>query len=137
ALYGLKQAPRAWYSRIESYFQREGFIKCPSEHTLFVKTDDRDSLLIVSLYVDDLIFTGNNEVMFSKFKDSMKNEFDMSDLGKMSHFLGVEVVQNAKGIFITQAKYARDILERFDMLNCNSLQCPIVLGQILCLQFVS
>ncbi|KAK2442749.1 putative mitochondrial protein [Trifolium repens] len=128
ALYGLKQAPRAWYSRIESYFQREGFIKCPSEHTLFVKTDDGDSLLIVSLYVDDLIFTGNNEAMFSKFKDSMKNEFDMSDLGRMSHFLGVEVVQNAKGIFISQAKYARDILERFDMLNCNAVQCPIVPG---------
>ena len=59
ALYGLKQAPRAWYSRIESYFLREGFHKCPYEHSLFVKNGDRGKLLIACLYVDDLLFTGN------------------------------------------------------------------------------
>jgi len=128
ALYGLKQAPRAWYSRIDSYFKREGFIKCPSEHTLFVKTGSKGTILIVSLYVDDLIFTGNNERMFSDFKESMKKEFDMSDLGKMCHFLGVEVVQDAKGIFINQARYTRNILERFDMRNCNDVHCPIIPG---------
>lgn len=60
ALYGLKQALRAWYSRIESYFVREGFKKCPYEHTLFIKTADGGKILIVCLYVDDLIFTGSD-----------------------------------------------------------------------------
>jgi len=92
-LYGLKQAPRAWYSRIESYFLKEGFERCPHEHTLFVKTSSNGKFLIISLYVDDLIFTGNDESMFAEFKKSMMVEFDMTDLGKMKYFLGVEVMQ--------------------------------------------
>ena len=115
ALYGLKQAPRAWYSRIETYFIKEGFTKCPYEHTLFIKTADGGKILIVCLYVDDLIFTGNDEVMFEQFKKSMKIEFNMTDLGRMKYFLGIEVLQKADGIFITQRKYAQEILERFNM----------------------
>lgn len=128
ALYGLKQAPRAWYSRIEGYFIKEGFEKCYCEHTLFVKTENGGNILIVSLYVDDLIFTGNNEDMFVKFKQSMMKEFAMTDLGKMKYFLGVEVTQNEKGIFINQRKYAHEVLERFGMSNSNSVKNPIVPG---------
>lgn len=65
ALYGLKQTPRAWYSRIEAYFMKEGFEKCDYEHTLFIKTNKEGKVFIVSLYVDDLIFTGNDELMFT------------------------------------------------------------------------
>lgn len=60
ALYGFKQALRAWYSRIEVYFINEGFQKCVFEHTLFVKQNMEGSMLILSLYVDDLLFTGND-----------------------------------------------------------------------------
>jgi hypothetical protein len=98
-LYGLKHAPRAWYSRIEAYFLKEGFEKCPYEHTLFIKKSQGTSLLLVCLYVDDLIFTGNDEALFSSFKLSMMKEFDMTDLGRMRYFLGLEVVQRADGIF--------------------------------------
>jgi hypothetical protein len=127
ALYGLKQAPRAWYSRIEAYFIEEGFEKCHCEHTLFVKSGDEGKVLIVSLYVDDLIFTGNDGDMFRRFKESMKKEFDMTDLGKMRYFLGVEVVQNSDGIFMSQRKYAKEVLER-GMKHCNSAYNPIVPG---------
>ena len=58
-------------------------------------------VLIVSLYIDDLIFTGNDERMFEDFKASMKLEFDMTDLGKMKYFLGVEIMQNSEGIFLS------------------------------------
>lgn len=108
ALYGLKQVPRAWFSRIESHFIREGFEKCHSEHTLFTKTKEGGKILIVSLYVDDLIFTGNDEVMFAEFKSSMLREFDMTDLGKMRFFLGIEVLQSSDGIYICQKKYASE-----------------------------
>jgi len=128
ALYGLKQAPRAWYSRIEAYFIKEGFERCNCEHTLFIKRGDGGKILIVSLYVDDLIFTGNNESMFVKFKNSMKLEFDMTDLGKMKYFLGVEIFQNPEGIYISQRKYAKDILERFRMEKSTSVKNPIVPG---------
>ncbi|CAL9002860.1 unnamed protein product [Prunus brigantina] len=128
ALYGLKQAPRAWYSRIEAYFIKEGFTKCPYEHTLFIKTAGGGKILIVCLYVDDLIFTGNDEVMFEQFKKSMKLEFDMTDLGRMRYFLGIEVLQKTDGIFITQRRYAQEILERFNMDQCNSVHNPVVPG---------
>ena len=93
ALYGLKQGPRAWYNRIEAYFLKEGFEKCPYEHTLFLKKSSQGIFLLVCLYVDDLIFTGNDETLFSSFKHSMMKEFDMTDLGRMRYFLGLEVLQ--------------------------------------------
>jgi hypothetical protein len=128
ALYGLKQAPRAWYSKIEAYFLSENFEKCPYEHTLFIKSGDKDDILLVSLYVDDLIFTSNNLSLVEEFKNSMKKKFDMPDLGKMRYFLGVEVEQSQKGIFIHQQKYASEILARFGMDNCNKVCNPIVHG---------
>lgn len=128
ALYGLRQAPRACYNRIGPYFLKEGFEKCPYEHTLFLKSGAKTDMLIISLYVDDLIFAGNNEAMFSDFKESMKKEFDMTDLGRMSYFLGVEVVQNSSGIFVSQSKYTKEILERFGMDNSKPVDNPVVPG---------
>ncbi|RHN78204.1 putative RNA-directed DNA polymerase [Medicago truncatula] len=128
ALYDLKQAPRAWYSRIEAYFTKEGFERCPYEHTLFVKLSERGNILIVCFYVDDLIFTGNDENMFKEFKKSMEKEFNMSDLGKMHYFLGVEVIQNEEGIYICQRKYVTDLLERFGMEKSNLSRNPIAPG---------
>lgn len=128
ALYGLKQAPRAWYSRIDTYFSKAGFHKCPYEHTLYIKTGEKGNLLIVCLYVDDLIFTGNDECLFREFKQSMMKEFEMTDLGEMKYFLGTEVTQSAGGIFICQKKYAQEVLERFKMNDCNPVQIPIVPG---------
>lgn len=90
ALYGLKQAPRAWYSRIEAYFLKEGFQKCPYEHTLFIKIGEGGKMLIACLYVDDLIYTGDDIAIFEKFKQFMMLDFDMFDLGLMHYFLGIE-----------------------------------------------
>ena len=128
ALYGLKQAPRAWYSRIETYFLKQDFKKCTSEHTLFTKCKEDGKVLIVSIYVDDLIFTGNDRRLMEEFKSAMKDEFDMTDLGRMKYFLGVEVTQNNEGIFISQRKYAQDVLLRFGMNNSNATKTPMVPG---------
>lgn len=97
-------------------------IHCSSSHK------EKAGLLIVSLYVDDLIFTRSDERMFEDFKTSMKMEFDMTDLGKMKYFLGVEVVQNSEGIFLSQRKYAQEILEIFGMEKSNSVRNPMVPG---------
>ena len=128
ALYCLKQAPRAWYNRIESYFLKEGFQKCPYEHTLFLKRSSQGMFLLMCLYVDDLIFTGNDETLFSSFKNSMMKEFEMTDLGRMRYFLGLEVLQRSDGIFVCQKKYAQEVLERFNMAGCNVVFNPIVPG---------
>ncbi|PNX98724.1 retrotransposon-related protein [Trifolium pratense] len=83
-------------------------------------------ILIVSLYVDDLIYTGNDDELIRDFKRSMKRNFAMTDLGKMRYFLGVEVTQNDRGIFINQQKYAAKILTRFNMDSYNFVCSPIV-----------
>ncbi|GJY60111.1 retrovirus-related pol polyprotein from transposon TNT 1-94 [Tanacetum coccineum] len=128
ALYGLKQAPRAWYGRIEAYFTEQGFRKCPYKYSLFVKVEDRWRILMVCLYVDDLLFTGNDTVMFEKFKKSVMAEFDMSDLGRLHYFLGIEVVQSDAGIFISQRKYMQEILKKFRMKDCNPVSTPVEPG---------
>ena len=127
-MYGLKQAPRAWFSRVQDYFAKEDFTKSHNEETLFIKTNDQGNILIVSVYVDDLIYTGDDVAMMKEFKTSMQKEFVMSDFGKMRYFLGLEVSQTAHGIHISQAKYALEVLKRFDLENCNSVWNPMVPG---------
>ena len=97
SLYGLKQAPRAWYSRIDAYLLENGFGKCEGEPTLYIK-EKYDKMLIVVLYVDDVIFTGNYAYLIENFKTVMKDEFEMTDMGLMRYFLGIEVEKNENKI---------------------------------------
>nr|KYP66220.1 Retrovirus-related Pol polyprotein from transposon TNT 1-94 [Cajanus cajan] len=127
ALYGLKQAPRAWNVRIDKYFKEANFIKCPYEHALYIKAQGKD-ILIVCLYVDDLIFTGNNPSMFEEFKKDMTKEFEMTDMGLMAYYLGIEVKQGNEGIFITQESYAKDLLKKFKLDDANPVGTPMECG---------
>ena len=124
ALYGLKQAPRAWYSRIDEHLQSLGFVKSPSEATLYVKGTDAN-LIVVSVYVDDLLVTGSNEKLVKEFKAEMLKVFEMTDLGLMSYFLGMEVKQDHDGVFISQKKYAKEILNKFHMEDCKRTSTPM------------
>jgi len=121
ALYGLKQAPKVWYNKIEAHFLREVFEKCSNEHTLFTKSNG-GNILIVSLYEDDLIFARSDMSMCNEFKKSMMMEFDMFDMGRMKHFLGVQVLQNLNGIFICQRRYEQEVLARFVMASSNDVK---------------
>ncbi|KAA3471058.1 Integrase, catalytic core [Gossypium australe] len=86
-LYGLKQAPMAWYDRIDTYLVSSRFERSISEPTLYVKKEGDETLLIVSLYVDDLLVTRGNNAILTNFKGKMESMFEMSDLGEMSYFL--------------------------------------------------
>lgn len=126
ALYGLKQAPRAWYTKINKFSLDQGFQRSPSEHTLYAKHQRDANILIVSLYVDDLIVTGNTPQLIESFKQSMMNTFEMSDLGLMQFFLEIEVCQEENGIFISQRKYTEELLSKFGMLGCKSVATPLI-----------
>ena len=89
ALYGLKQAPRAWYSRIDSYLTENGFHRSESELILYTKVNEQGNMLIFYLYLDYLIFIGYFGL--NDFKAVMESEFEMTDLGLMKFFLGIEV----------------------------------------------
>eukprot|EP00253_Pinus_taeda_P004661 PITA_04661 len=127
ALYGLKQAPRAWYSRIHFYLLENEFDKCEGEPTVYIKEKD-GKILIVVLYVEDVIFTGNDDYLIKNFKSVMKEEFEMTDMGLLRYFLGIEVDQNEIGIFISQARYVNEVLGRFNMQECKAAITPMVMG---------
>ncbi|KAG8485239.1 hypothetical protein CXB51_021138 [Gossypium anomalum] len=128
ALYGLKQAPRAWYARIDSYLLNLKFERSASEPTLYVKKNKIETQLVVSLYVDDLLVTGGDEVDLAEFKTKMKQMFEMTDLGLMTYFLGMEVNQTQGGICLKQESFALKVLTKFSMLNCKPTPTPVVAG---------
>lgn len=123
ALYGLKQAPRAWYSRIDSYFTQHEFKKCAYEHTLYIK-DSKEGKLVICLYVDDLIIASNSMQLIDEFKISMNKEFEMTDMGRLHYFLGMEVLYDNGNIILSQRKYMRNLLEKFRMTQCNTVSTP-------------
>jgi hypothetical protein len=100
ALYGLKQALRAWYDRLTSFLLSQGFVRGNVEKTFFIRSVDQHNL-IVQIYVDDIIFGATLDSLAHKFANSMKQEFEMSIIGELNYFLGLQVKQTNEGIFIS------------------------------------
>ena len=124
ALYGLKQAPRAWNVKLNKILVGLNFHRCSKEPSLY-RRRDKMSLLLVVVYVDDLLVTGSPLTSIVKFKESMAAEFDMSDLGKLTYYLGIEVYQFDGGITLRQSRYASKLLEESGMGACNSSHVPM------------
>ena len=89
-----------------------GFKRCKSDSNLYVKNFG-DEIFVIVLYVDDLIITGSQLISIQKLKESLKNEFEMKDLGLLHYFLGLQIWHMADGIFLSQPKYASNLLTRF------------------------
>jgi hypothetical protein len=123
APYGLKQAPRGWYGRIDSFPTSLGFTKSKADSNLYLKVMN-DEPIILLLYVDDLFLTGE-ENLTTDCKKKLAAKFEMKDLGLMHYFLGLEVWQSPKKIFLNQGECAVEILKRFDMLECKSMNTPM------------
>jgi hypothetical protein len=124
ALYGLCQAPRAWNAKLDSSLLSLGFRCSKEEHAVYVRGTS-DDLLIVGVYVDDLVVVGANQAEVVKFKDEMVRLFNMSDLGPLHYYLGIEVSQSARGITLCQSTYARKIIEKAGLTGCNSCNTPM------------
>jgi hypothetical protein len=114
ALYGLKQAPRASCGRIDSFLMSLGFSKRKVDPNLYFKIVD-DGPIILLLYVDDLFLT-DEEKLITNCKKKLYAEFEMKDLGLMHYFIGLEVWQIPKEIFLNKGKYVVEILKRFGMM---------------------
>ena len=127
ALYGLKQAPRAWNDKLNRVLEELGFRKCSKEASLYRK-QVRENLLLVAIYVDDLLVTGSKASMIYEFKKEMSEIFEMSDLGRLRYYLGIEVVQCEEGILLSKERYAKKILSEAGMDDCNSVQAPMEFG---------
>ncbi|GJX88083.1 putative ribonuclease H-like domain-containing protein, partial [Tanacetum coccineum] len=123
ALYGLHQAPRAWYARLSAFLLQHNYRRGTIDKTLFIKKDSRD-ILLVQVYVDDIIFGSTNKAWCDEFEVLMKGEFEMSAMGEMTFFLGLQVKQLPDGIFISQDKYVKDMLTKFDMESVRTATTP-------------
>ena len=127
SLYGLKQAPRAWYAKMDNFLLTTGFSRCHSDNTVYTKRVD-GQLIILVLYVDDLILTSSDPKLINHVKSSLKKKFDMTDLGYLHYFLGLQVLQSKEGISLSQSKYACDLLRRFHMEDCKPAPSPFQSG---------
>jgi hypothetical protein len=126
ALYGLKQAPRAWYSRIDTYFLQMGFEKSDVDPNLYFIIRGEDTLILI-FYVDDLFITGAEDLIV-ECKLGLASEFEMSDIGLMHYFLGMEVWQEEGHIFLGQGKYAANILSGFQMEDYRPMSTPMIIN---------
>nr|GEV20570.1 hypothetical protein [Tanacetum cinerariifolium] len=126
ALYGLKQAPRAWYDELSKFLISKGFTKGTIDPTLFTIRYGED-ILLVQIYVDDIIFGSTNPKYTKRFEKLMHSRFDMSLMGEMKFFLGLQIHQSPRGIFINQAKYALEILRKCGMDKGQSIGTPMAM----------
>ena len=124
ALYGLRQAPRAWNAKLDNFLKSLGFQKCPLEHAVYTRWKE-NKIQIVGVYVDDLIIVGSSKDDILSFKQQMKKLFEMSDLGLLSYYLGIEVKQDVDGIRLSQSSYAAKLLAKLGMMDCNPCHVPM------------
>jgi hypothetical protein len=127
SLYGLKQAPRAWYAKMEIFLIATGFSRCHYNPNVYTKKVG-SHLIILFLYVDDLILTGSDSKILNHVKTSLKKKFEITDLGFLHYFLGLEVLQTNEGIFLSQYKYSCDLFHRFHMHDCKLAPSPFQSG---------
>ena len=124
ALYGLKQAPRAWFEKFSSTIRQLGFKSSNYDYGLFIRQRETSITLLI-LYVDDMIITGDDITGISELKKSLSQHFEMKDLGRLSYFLGLEVLSDSDGYYLSQAKYASDILTRAGLTDIKTASTPL------------
>ncbi|KAK0571634.1 hypothetical protein LWI29_019229 [Acer saccharum] len=124
ALYGLKQAPRAWYEHLTQFLVDNNYTRGSVDKTLFIKRDN-DELFIAQIYVDDTVFGSINNTKVQQFVDVMSHEFEMSLVGELSYFIGLQIRQLNDRIFITQAKYAKNLVKKFGLEKAKHCDTPM------------
>nr|GEZ61299.1 putative ribonuclease H-like domain-containing protein [Tanacetum cinerariifolium] len=124
AMYGLHQAPRAWYGTLSKYLLNNGFQRGTIDQTLFIRRQ-RGDFILVQVYMDDIIFGSSNPQLCREFEALMHEKFQMSAMGELNFFLGLQVLQKEDGIFLSQDKYVGDILKKFGYSDVRSSNTPM------------
>ena len=127
SLYGLKQAPQAWYAKTDRFLLDTSFSRCHFDNTLYNKKVGK-SLIILVLYVDDLILTGSDLDLINHVNSSPKKQFEMTKLGHLHYFLGLQILQSKEGISISQSKYVCDLLCHFHVEDYKPTPSPFYFG---------
>jgi hypothetical protein len=123
SLYGLKQAPQAWYSKMDNFLSDTRFSRCHYDPNVYTKKV-RSHLIIIVLYVDDLILTSSDSKLLNHVKTNLKKKFEMIDLGFFHYLLSLQVFQTNEGFFLSQSKFACDVIRFFHMDDCKPTPSP-------------
>ncbi|GKA14009.1 retrovirus-related pol polyprotein from transposon TNT 1-94 [Tanacetum coccineum] len=124
ALYGLKQAPKAWNDRLKAFLIKHEYKMGMVDNTLFTKKKS-SNLIIVQIYVDDIIFGSTCQDMCDDFAKIMHDEFEMSMMGELNFFLGLQIKQMEDGIFFNQSKYIKEMLKKFGLEDSKPMKTPM------------
>jgi hypothetical protein len=122
ALYGLKQASKVWYNTIHKFLTELGFKRSNSNHAVF--TDPRTGIFL-AMYVDDLLLFGPNLDDLQDIQNQLKQRFKMTDLGQLSHYLGMEITITPGKLILTQSTYLKQVLNQFGMKDCKPVSTPM------------
>ncbi|CAM8996453.1 unnamed protein product [Rhodiola kirilowii] len=125
SLYGLKQSPRAWFSTFTAAVEKYGMQKSKSDHSVFY-TQSGNGIILLVVYVDDIVITGNNSEGIDSLKGFLQTQFNTKDLGRLRYFLGVEVSRSKKGIFLSQRKYVLDLLSETGKIGAKPCSTPMI-----------
>ncbi|XP_031259528.1 uncharacterized protein LOC116117641 [Pistacia vera] len=128
AFYGLKLAPRAWFHHFISFLLAIGFICSCADSSLFVLSKGAD-LIYLLLYVDNIVMTGSNSTLLDGFISKLTHEFATKDLRSFNYFLGLEAHSTSIGLFLSQAKYAHEILQCAQLVDSKPMGTPMVVAQ--------
>lgn len=124
AIYGLKQAPRAWYSALKNALMDLGFQNSRADSSLFIYRHDSITCYFL-VYVDDLVITGSCKKFVVSVIDKLGHQFSLKDMGSLHFFLGVEVIPTCAGLFLSQHKYIRELLQTTNMLGAKDVSTPL------------
>nr|GEW99531.1 retrovirus-related Pol polyprotein from transposon TNT 1-94 [Tanacetum cinerariifolium] len=124
ALYGLKQAPKACYDRLKAFLVKHKYKMGMVDNTLFTKKKS-SNLIIVQIYVDDIIFGSTCQDMYDEFAKIMHDEFEMSMMGELNFFLGLQIKQMKDSIFFNQSKYIKERLKKFGLEDSKPMKTPM------------
>ncbi|KAM2129542.1 hypothetical protein ACFX1R_009206 [Malus domestica] len=124
SLYGLKQASRQWFAKFSEAIQSAGYVQSKSDYSLFTRKQGK-SFTALLIYVDDILITGNDSSTIDALKQFLNGRFKIKDLGDLKYFLGIEVSRSKKGIFISQRKYALEILKDGGLLGARPVDFPM------------
>ncbi|WJZ98115.1 hypothetical protein VitviT2T_016667 [Vitis vinifera] len=127
SLYGLKQASRQWFAKFSEAIQSAGYAQSQADYSLFTRKQDK-SFTALLIYVDDILITGNDPVSIATTKKFLHSHFHLKDLGDLKYFLGIEVSASKNGIFISQHKYALEIIEDVGLLGAAPIDTPMERG---------
>ena len=120
----MKQSPRAWYGKVSHFLINYGFKVSHSDNSLFTKHKGNETIVVL-VYVDDIIVTGNNQSKIDEVKRALREKFEIKDFGRLKYFLGIEIAHSIKGLFISQRKYTLDLLKETGKLGAKPVSTPI------------